>query len=135
MAGVSAQGATFSFTGLTATVTRVAVESPQAEIVDMTSTAVTSASMNILVPTGAWTGGGVRVDFIHPRSSIVSMTTFTRETGFLSFQSQGFTVPPLRVICESVSAEASVNDIVRGSMSFVLTDSTHMFSTNAVSVT
>jgi len=127
MAGVSAQGATFSFTGLTATVTRVAVESREAEVVDMTNTAVTSASEVYLVPTGAWSGGSIRVDYIHPRGNAAQMTTFARATGVLSFVSSGFTATS-RAICVSVSAEAALGDVVRGTMNFVPTDSTHQIS-------
>jgi hypothetical protein len=122
MAGVTAQGATFSFSGATAfggLVTSISVETPVAEVVDMTAaTAATGTIM--LVPTGDWSGGRVSVDYI-ARTTTQDIKEFVRNTGVLSIASAGFSVSR-NVIFESGSMGARTGELVSGSMTFRITD-------------
>lgn len=116
------QGATFTFTSDRGTfsggVTNVSVESPAAEVVDMTG--ISDAAGNcVLVPTGSWKGGAISVEFIAGSSS--SAESLVRGIGTLSFASPGFSVTK-RVVLESASTTVGVNEVVRGSMKFLMTD-------------
>jgi hypothetical protein len=128
MAGFSAHGATFTFVGslgnsgpvsFTGAITSINVTTPTAEIVDMTS--VTDAvDVRVLVPTGAWAGGEVSVDYI-ATAGTGDVKDLVRRVGPLSFASPLFSVTR-RAILESATQEASVNGIVRGSLTFRVTD-------------
>jgi hypothetical protein len=125
MAGVTAQGATFTFTPggaaqLSAIVTGISVETPVAEVTDMTSATAAAGTMTI-VPTGEWSGGSVSVDYIHAGSTQVDPQTIVRKRGSLSFASAGYGVTR-NVILESATTEATVGDIVRGTLRFRITD-------------
>jgi hypothetical protein len=119
MAGTSAQGATFTFKGSKFTITSISVEQPTAEVVDMTAWN-DSADKCVLVPTGAWTGGSVSIDYLHT-SSAANVTDLVRKTGTLAFSSAGFSYSR-NAILESATTAATVNDLVRGTMKFRLTD-------------
>lgn len=121
MAGLSAHGGTFTFMSFQAAVTGLSVETPTAEIVDMTPAAA-GAQYVVMVPTGAWSGGSVSVDYIRlpgtadPQSLVGACAP-------LSFSSAGYSVTK-RCVLQSASTEARVGDLVRGSLRFVLTDYT-----------
>jgi len=119
MAGFIAHGATFSFNGIVAKVTGMSVESPVAEITDMTSV-YDPAGSNVLVPTGAWSGGSVNVDYIADAGG-TDMQTVVRQVGQLNFGSSGLTVAR-QVILESASVDVRTAELVRGSLKFRLTD-------------
>lgn len=126
MAGVTAHGGTFTFTAsqagaISAIVTRLSVETPTAEVVDMTPITAT-ASQVVLVPTGAWTGGQVAVDYIHAAGGF-DPQSLVRQHGSLSFSSGNYSVTR-NAILESATTEASVGDIVKGSLRFRITDYT-----------
>jgi hypothetical protein len=121
MAGLSAQGGTFTFQGFSAAVTGISVETPTAEVVDMTPMTA-SASQMVMVPTGAWSGGTVSVDYIR-LAGTADPQTLVSKCAQLSFASPGFSVSRL-VVLQSASTEARVGDLVRGSLRFVLTDYT-----------
>jgi hypothetical protein len=120
---VTGQGATFSFNSnrgaYSGGVTKATVELPQAEVVDVTGL-YDSTERSILVPTGSIKGGSVSIDFIKSASS-APVTGMIRGIGQLSFNSPGFSVTR-QVILESGSESASVGDVVRGSMRFLMTD-------------
>ena len=122
MAGYVASGATFTFCGVRAVATRVSVEAPTAEIVDMTAH---SAAVNttMLVPTGAWVGGGgtVDVEFLQSPTNAVSPLAAIGKVGLASFTGNTFSINN-RAVCESATIEASVGDLVRGTMRLRLTD-------------
>lgn len=121
--GITAQGATFTFLSsignVSANVTRIAVELPVAEVADMTSI-TTPERLQILVPTGSLKGGSVSVDYIASRVGVAPLR-YVGRSGTLSFQSPGYS-RKASVILESASEEAAINDVVRGSMKFALTD-------------
>lgn len=128
MAGFSAQGATFTFTGslgnsgpvsFTGAITGISVTTPTAEIIDMTSVAA-PAGFGVLVPTGAWAGGQVSVDYIATPGT-GDIQNLVRRIGPLTFASPSFSVTR-RAILESATQEASVGGIVRGTMTFRVTD-------------
>ena len=119
MAGFIAHGATFSFNGIVAKVTGMSVESPVAEVTDMTSV-YDSAGSNVIVPTGAWSGGSVSVDYIADAGGI-DMQTVVRQVGQLSFGSSGLNVSR-QVILESASVDVRTAELVRGSLKFRMTD-------------
>lgn len=124
MAGVTAQGATFTFSGATAFagyVTSISVDTPVAEFADMT--AATHATGTIMiVPTGDWSGGRVAIDYIAPTST-QDIQQFVRNTGYLSIASSGFSVTR-SVILESGVMGARTGELVSGSMTFRITDYT-----------
>lgn len=119
MAGVP-YNATFRFNGVSATVVGLTVETPTAEVVDMTPYNA-PAGQNVLVPTGHWTGGAINVDFLY--TGTVDPQTLVRQTGILQFTSSAYSVSR-RVILESASVEARVGEVVRGSLRFLITDYT-----------
>jgi hypothetical protein len=125
MAGVSAHGATFTFTPVGgapfgAIVTGVSVETPVAEVTDMTTAAAGTGTLTI-VPTGEWSGGSISVDYIHAGSLQEDPQTLVRKNGRVSFGSPNFTFGR-QAILESATTEARVGDIVRGTLRFRMTD-------------
>lgn len=120
MAGVHAQGATFSFAGYRAIVSGISVETPTAEVTDMTP-GWAPAGMHVAVPTGDWSGGAISVDYIHAGPSQVDVQSLVRRRGALVFSSTNFTVSR-NAILESATTEARTGDIVRGTMRFRMTD-------------
>lgn len=122
MAGFSAQGATFTFSGSGASfvgaVVGISVETPTAEVVDMTPLDEPAKNV-ILVPTGAWSGGSVSVDFIATGSQDVQ--DIVTQVGTLSFVSPKYSVTR-RAIAESATTEARTGELVRGNIRFRVTD-------------
>lgn len=121
MAGFVASGATLTFCGVQAIATRVSVDHPTAEIVDMTPYNA-PASQVVLVPSGANGGGTVDVDFIQPTGGIGPLQAIGK-VGVLSFTGNVFSISN-RAICETATQEAATGDLVRGTMRFRLTDYT-----------
>jgi len=123
MAGFAAQGATFTFAGTRgqfgANVTSLSVSSPEAEVVDMTGPD-DALGLRVMVPTGDWSGGGVNVDYIASPNG-ASPDGFVRDNGTLTFAANGLSVTR-RAILVSAETQASVGDVVRGSLRFTLTD-------------
>jgi hypothetical protein len=116
MAGFTAQGATFTFNNVRATVVSVQVEEPTAEVVDMTGM-FDNTGHQILVPTGAFSGGTVTVEFIGQATPATIGTI-----GPLSFANSTGVNLTRRCILENASIEARTGDLVRGTMKFRLTD-------------
>ncbi len=115
-------GATFTFTCDRGTfnggVTKISVDSPTAEVVDMTGGS-DDVGLNVLVPTGAWKGGSVAVEYV--AGSGFDVQLLVRGYGSLTFTSPGMSVSR-QVLLESASRNASVGDVVRGSLKFLMTD-------------
>jgi hypothetical protein len=121
--GLSAQGATFTFTGsrgsFSGRVVGISVESPVAEVVDMTPH-LAAPGQRVMVPTGHWTGGQVTVDFLStPQTGDIE--SIVRGIGSLTFASPGLSVTR-RVVLESANTEARVGELVRGTATFRVTD-------------
>ncbi len=119
----SAQGGTFTFSysggSVTGDIVGLSVETPQAEIIDMTG--ISDAKEVVLaVPTGQWSGGSISVDYLH-RAGGIDTQTVVRKVGNLSFASAGYSVTR-RAILESASTEARVGELVRGTLTFRPTD-------------
>ena len=121
MAGVSAQGATFTFNGVSAIVAGLSINTPKAEIVDMTGIN-DPASYTVMVPTGAISPGTIRVDYIHYSGGIDPQAVLGTR-GALSFGSPGYSFSR-NAILESATTEVRTGDVVRGSIDFVMTDYT-----------
>jgi hypothetical protein len=117
MAGFTAQGATFTYLGFSGKVSGISVETPTAEVADMTSMS-DAVGYSMMVPTGEWSGGTITVDFI---SSGQDPQAFVKTKGQLSFASDRFGLSR-RVVCQSASVSAQVGEIVRGSITFLITD-------------
>lgn len=119
MAGVTAQGATFTFNGVVATITSMSVETPKAEIADMTG--INDASnATVLVPTGAQTPGYVNVEYIHAQGGTDPQTVIGTR-GSLVFGSPKYSVTR-NAILESATTDVRSGDVVRGTLRFVMTD-------------
>lgn len=119
MAGVTAQGATFTFNGAVAIITGLSINTPKAEIVDMTGIN-DPAQATVMVPTGANGPGSVTVDYVHAAGGIDPQAVIGVR-GPLVFGSPGYSVTR-NVILESASTEVRSGDVVRGSLNFVMTD-------------
>ena len=120
MAGVTAQGGTFTFGSLNATIVALSVDSAVAEVVDMTTYA-DPVNHIAMVPTGAWSGGSISVDYLHVGSFDPTVTIGTVQQ--LSFACASYSVAKYAVH-ESSSTQLKVGDLVRGTMKFRLTDFT-----------
>ena len=131
--GVVAQGGTFTYVGslpaggtvsFVGNIVGISVETPQAEIVDMTGAAAGGVfdppGASVLIPTGAWTGGSITVEYLK-RAAGGDPQTGVRSYGVLSFVSPHHSISK-NVVCESASESASVGDLVRGTVTFRLTD-------------
>jgi hypothetical protein len=123
MAGFAAHGATFTFAGslgsFAGAVVGITVETPVAEVVDMTAvTDVLGAA--VVVPTGDWTGGTISVDFI-ATAATGDIQNIVRGIGPLVFSSPQWSVSR-RAILESANVDARMGEIVRGSAKFRVTD-------------
>jgi len=118
-----AAGATFTFTSdkgnLTANVTGVSVDTPEAQMVDMTPPTA-SANTRIMVPTGELTGGTMSVDYIR-YSGQTDPVTLLGGVGSASFSSPAYSVSK-QVVLQSASEEARLGDVIRGTLSFAWTD-------------
>lgn len=116
-------GASFTFENsegrLTAKVVGLTVETPTADIVDMSGISDV-ASYNVLVPTGSWQGGSISVEYINATTDPQS---FVKTTGFVTFSSSAVTVSK-RAILESASRDIRVGEVIRGTLKFRLTDYT-----------
>jgi hypothetical protein len=117
MAGVTAQGASFSYNGFRGSVSGISIETPSAEVTDMAAIG-DGNGIQKLVPTGGLTGGTITVDFL---TSGGDPQGLVRSVGQLSFSSAGYSVAR-RVLCESASVTAQAGELVRGSIRFRITD-------------
>ena len=109
--------ATFSFAGVQATVTGVQVETPVAEIVDMTSVN-DPTGYTFQAATGDVRGGSVTVDFI---GLSVDPQTLIGRNELLAFTSTAYSVSR-RVVLESASVSARTGELVSGQLKFRMTD-------------
>jgi hypothetical protein len=121
MAGVTAHGATFTFSGVSAVVAALSVNTPRAEIVDMTGINDPVGS-TVMVATGANSAGSIRVDYIHYAGGI-DPQSYIGTQGSLVFGSTGYSITKTAIL-ESASTEVKTGDVVRGSLNFVTTDYT-----------
>lgn len=123
MAGFAAQGATFTFAGslgeFKGAIVGINVETPVAEVVDMTSP-TDPKGYSIRVPTGEWSGGRISLDFI-ATTATGDIQGIVRGIGPLTFSSPKFSVTR-RCILESANTETRVGELVRGSATFIPTD-------------
>jgi hypothetical protein len=117
MAGVTAQGATFTYNSFSGKISGISVEMPTAEVTDMTAVQ-DGVGYSMMVPTGEWSGGTITVDFI---TSNQDPQAFVKTTGQLVFSSVGYSISR-RVVCQSASVAAQTGEIVRGSLKFLMTD-------------
>jgi hypothetical protein len=117
MSGAIASAASFTFAGFSGSVTGISVDTPSAEIVNMTSVG-DGAAMQVLVPTKGLIGGSITVGFLTSASDPQSLVG-TRST--LTFRSSGYSVTR-NVILESASVEVRLGEVIRGSLKFQITD-------------
>lgn len=104
-------------------VSKIEIETPTAEIVDVTGLYDASGAA-IMVPTGAYRGGSIRVDYIAntgANQGVGDADSLVGWRGQLSFTATGYSVTK-NCILESTTSTAAAGDIVRGSMRFILTD-------------
>jgi hypothetical protein len=112
------QSATFSFGGSWGYVTGISVETPTAEVTNMTD-ASTAKGFLVMVPTGDWSGGTISVDYLH--HGTFDVQAVVGNVGPLVFTSSTYSVAR-RAILVSASTEARVGEVVRGSLRFQVTD-------------
>jgi hypothetical protein len=114
---VVARNATFSFSGFSGQVTDISVQSPSAEIVDMSSTSNISGAQ-VLVPTGGLIGGSISVGFMSTGSGPEGLVG---KRASLLFSATGYSVTR-NVILESANVDVRLGEVIRGSMKFRITD-------------
>jgi len=121
--GLSPFGATFTFSSdkgiLTANVVSVSIETPEAQVVDMTPPTV-AANIQLLVPTGEYKGGTIQVEYIR-KAGQADPSALIGGVGIASFTSPGLTTSK-RVYLRRASEEARVGDVVRGTLDMAWTD-------------
>jgi len=138
MAGFSPQGATFVFYGhlgavtpksvvyrtpdfnIYAKITGMSVESPVAEVTDMTSI-LDGSNATVIVPTGAQSGGSISVDFIADAAGI-DMQSLLGGYGVVKFTCAANYTVARHVVLEAVSLDVRTAELVRGSMKFRMSD-------------
>jgi len=128
---ISSHGTTFTFPGFTAHFTAVSVEEAQAEIVDMTAVGE-ALGRRRMFPTGDITSPGrVRVDYLRVAGTPAPVSPSL--TGALGINggspvSLSFSGPAgsftTKAILESATTEAAVGSFVRGTLNFVIDNST-----------
>jgi hypothetical protein len=111
--------ATFSFKGLSAQVTGLSVETPTAEIVDMTGVNDPTGH-SVQIPSGDIRGGSITVDFLNQEGG-TDPQSLVGQYGLLAFQSDGYSVSR-QVILENVSVDARTGQLVSGQLKFRMTD-------------
>lgn len=111
--------ATFTFNGAVATVTSIQVDTPVAEIVDMTSIN-DPIGYTRKAATGDIRGGGVTVDFLF-RVGGTDPQSLIGQNGILTFASSAYSVSR-RAILESASVSARTGELVSGQLKFQITD-------------
>lgn len=121
---IKTQGCTVTFTpnkggGLNGKLTRISVESPSAELVDMTGLN-DSVGNAYIVPTGCQKGGSFTVEFFVTGDA---PTDLVGRYGRLSISADGFSYSR-QVVCETAAFDLETNGLVRGSAKFVPTDYT-----------
>lgn len=112
-------GATFSFNGSTADVASIDVRAPKARLTNMTGGAhLTGAT--VMTETGECESPGtITVEFV--ASPGADPQGFVHQRGQLSFSSPEFSITR-NVVCDSASISARTGEIVRGTLTFVMTD-------------
>lgn len=119
---ISSQGTTFTFPGFTAHYTSISVEEPQAEIVDMTDLG-DAVGVRRMVGTGDITSPGrVRVDYIRQAGTPAPLT-ISGLSGSLSISHANVSVTK-KAILESATSEIAVGQFLRGTLNFVIDNST-----------
>ena len=118
MAGLTAQGTTASFNGTSFTVTGFSFEPPAAILTDMTA-AGDLVGARKMAPTGEKTPGTFTVDFLAGNS-------FGNPQDLSGVQSKLSISGPYtlsrNVVCTGGTVQASVGDLVRGTLQFTITD-------------
>lgn len=118
------QGCTVTFIpnkggGLNGKLTRISVESPSAELVDMTGLS-DSVGNAYIVPTGCQKGGSFTIEFFVTGAA---PTGLVGSYGSLLISANDFSYSR-QVVCETASFDLETNSLVRGSAKFVPTDYT-----------
>lgn len=111
--------ATFTFKAVSATVTGLQVETPVAQVVDMTGLA-DAAGVTVQVPTGEVRGGTITVDFLYQYPG-TDPQTLVGQVGNLAFTSSAYAVSRQAVL-ESASVDARTGQLVSGQLKFRMTD-------------
>lgn len=117
MAGVP-YNASFTFRCISAQVTGLEVETPSAVVVDMTGVNSRTGD-TVQVPTGEIRGGTVTVDFIY--TGTVDPQALIGQVGPLVFTSSAYSVGR-QAILESARVTAQTAEVVRGQLTFRMTD-------------
>lgn len=109
-------GASFIFGRGSWSISSLSVETPTAEVVDMTSVFDDKRSC-VLVPTGAITGGSVTIEFY----GTVDPQEFVGMRDRLILYSRNFQITR-NAILEKASLDVRTGEAVRGTLTFRLTD-------------
>ena len=121
---ISSQGATFTFPGLTALYTSISVQEPQAEVVDMTKIDDPVGTRR-MVSTGDKTSPArVRVDYIRLAATPKPMNISGLSGQLVISHTELGLAFSQKAIVESASSEIAVGDFIKGSLEFVIDDST-----------
>lgn len=109
----------FAFKGATYAATSVSVESPQPEIVNMTSAGDPKKTMNFVATGDYVSPGRIAVEAF----GFVDPTTLVGQSGVATFTTRAGTFSG-KAVCESAGVEGRVAEILRVRFSLLLTDYT-----------
>lgn len=112
-----AQGSSCSFAGVAFTAVSVRVESPTAELADMTGTSSNLGTMAMMPTGGVTSPGSVTVEVLSP----LYPGSLVKRVGPLAFGGPGIGLS-INCVCTSVSVEAKVGDLIRSTLTFVPSD-------------
>jgi hypothetical protein len=118
MAGSTAQGTKASFKGVSFTVTGFSFNPPAEQLVGMTS-AYDLVGANVMVPTGEKTPGTMTIDFIAD-NTFSNPQVIIGQHGSLAI-SGPYSISR-NVVCTDGGVQATVGDIIKGTLEFTITD-------------
>jgi hypothetical protein len=119
---ISSQGATFTFPGFTALYTSISVQEAEAEVVDMTAIG-TAIGARRMVGTGDITSPAtVQVDYIRLAGTPAPMA-ISGLSGQLVISHANMSVSK-KAVLQSATSEMAVGEFQRGTLNFVIDNST-----------
>ena len=118
MAGITAQGTAASFGSTQFVVTAFSFTPPAEQLTDMTSV-VDLIGANVMVPTGETQPGTISLDFIADSGFSNPQDIIGDRDSLVISGPYGLT---RNAVCTGGSVQASMGDVIRGSLEFTITD-------------
>jgi len=119
---ISSQGATFTFPGFTALYTSISVQEAEAEVVDMTAAGDQVGTKRMIGTGDIRSPATVRVDYIR-LSTTPAPLAISGRSGQLEISHANMSVTKSAVL-QSATSEMAVGEFLRGTLNFVIDNST-----------